>query len=49
VKLRTGVTKQGKLVCERNNKKALMGVDSSVRDLLTTRKLKNTDAAGSFP
>ncbi len=35
--------KQGKLAQERNSNKAEMGVDISVRDLLTMRKLKNTD------
>ncbi len=35
--------KQGKLAQERNSNKAEMGEDISVRDLLTMRKLKNTD------
>jgi len=36
---------QGKIVWERNSKKMQMGVESSACDLLTTHKLKNTDAA----
>ncbi len=42
--LRASFTKQGKLARERNSKRALMGVEISAGDLLTTRKLKNTDA-----
>ncbi len=37
-------TKQGKLAREHNSKTALMGVEISAGDLLTTCKLKNTDA-----
>ncbi len=37
-------TKQGKLVRERKSKTAPMGVEMSAGDLLTTWKLKNTDA-----
>lgn len=43
---RARCTKQGKLALELNSKNVLMGVESSVRDLLT---LNNTDATGSFP
>jgi len=35
VKLRTRFTKQGKLVCERNNKKALMGVDTIYQEQIS--------------
>ncbi len=42
--LRARFTKQGKLVRERNSKTALMCLELSVGDLLTTCKLKNTDA-----
>ncbi len=37
-------TKQGKLAQERNSKTGPKGVEISVGDLLTTSKLKNTDA-----
>ncbi len=37
-------TKQGKLARERNSKTAPMSVEISAGDLLTKRKLKNTDA-----
>ncbi len=37
-------TKQGKLLRERNSKTAPMGGEIYVGDLLTTRKLKNTEA-----
>ncbi len=45
---RASFTKQGKLAQERNSKTAPMGVDISVGDLLTTRKLKNTDATSNL-
>ncbi len=41
---RASFTKQGKLARERNSKTAPMGVETSAGDLLTTCKLKNTDA-----
>ncbi len=37
-------TKRGKLAQERNSKTAPMGMEISARDLLTSGKLKNTDA-----
>ncbi len=40
--------KQGKLERERNYKTVQMGGKSSAGDLLTTRKLKNTDASSHF-
>ncbi len=42
--LRARFTKQGKLAREHNSKTALMGVEISAGNLLTTCKLKNTDA-----
>ncbi len=42
--LRDSFTKQGKLARERNSKRVPMGVEISAGDLLTTRKLRNTDA-----
>ncbi len=42
-KCRARFTKQGKLTRERNSKTALMCVEISACDLLTKRKLKNTD------
>ncbi len=41
-------TKQGKLARECNSKTVPMGVEISAGDLLTTRKLKNTDAISHF-
>ncbi len=41
---RASFTKQGKLARERNSKTVLMGAEISAGDLLTTLKLKNTDA-----
>ncbi len=44
MKFRGSFTKQGKSERERNSKTAPMGVEISAGDLLTMRKLKNTDA-----
>ncbi len=41
---RASFTKQGKLAREHNSNTALMGGEISAGDLLTMRKLKNTDA-----
>ncbi len=49
MKQRARFTKQGKLALERNSIKAQMGGENSAGDLLTTRTLKNTDAARAFP
>ncbi len=42
--IRASFTKQGKLAWERDSKTALMGVEISTGDLLTTCELKDTDA-----
>ncbi len=42
--LRASFTKRGKLAQEHNSKTAPMGMEISAGDLLTTHKLKNTDA-----
>ncbi len=42
--VRASFTKQGKLARERNSKTAPIGGEISAGDLLTMRKLKNTDA-----
>ncbi len=46
--LAASFTKQGKLAQERNSKTAQMCGDISAGDLLTTRKLKNTDATSFY-
>ncbi len=43
ITLRASFTKQGKLARKCNSKTAQMGVEMSASDLLTMRKLKNTD------
>ncbi len=47
--LRDRFTKQGKLAWEHNPIKVPMEVENSAGDLITMRKLNNTDAARSFP
>ncbi len=48
MQLKASFTKQGKLAGERNSKIAPMAVEISTSDLLSMRKLKNTDATSYF-
>ncbi len=43
-RIRASFTKQSKLPREHNSEREPMGVEISAGDLLTTHKLKNTDA-----